>query len=73
VDGLSWHASNGIEHAFVKREVVCIDDLHTDRGELELVDEATGEIIDVVPAPIAVVSDNGSWFRGETYRTAFDR
>jgi putative transposase len=24
-----------------------------------------------VPAPIAVVSDNGSCFRGETYQTAF--
>ena len=32
---------------------------------------ATGEIIDIVPAPIAVVSDNGSCFRGETYQTAF--
>jgi transposase InsO family protein len=47
------------------------DDLRDDRGELELVDENTDEVIDVVPAPIAVVSDNGSCFRGETYQSAF--
>jgi transposase InsO family protein len=31
----------------------------------------SGEIIDIVPAPIAVISDNGSCFRGKTYQTAF--
>jgi putative transposase len=31
----------------------------------------TGQIIDIVPAPIAVVSDNGPCFRGETYQAAF--
>ena len=36
--------------------VLGLDDLRDDRGELELVDENTGEVIDVVPAPIAVVS-----------------
>jgi putative transposase len=46
--------------------VLGLDGLRDDRGELELVDENTGEIVDVVPAPIAVVSDNGSCFRGET-------
>jgi putative transposase len=51
--------------------VLGIDDLREDRGELEIADEATGEIIDIVPAPIAVVSDNGSCFRGETYQAAF--
>jgi putative transposase len=51
--------------------VLELDDLRADRGELELVDENTGEIVDVVPAPIAVVSDNGSCFRGQTYQTAF--
>jgi len=45
--------------------------LRDDRGELDLVDENTGEVIDVVPAPIAVVSDNGSCFRGETCQSAF--
>lgn len=29
--------------------VLCLDDLRDDRGELELVDENTGEVIDVVP------------------------
>ena len=53
------------------QRVLGLDDLRADRGELELVDETTGEIIDIVPAPIAVVSDNGSCFRGETYQTAF--
>lgn len=51
--------------------VLCLDDLRADRGTIELVDETTGEIIDVVPAPIALVSDNGPCFRGETYETAF--
>jgi hypothetical protein len=32
----------------------------SDSGELDLIDETPGEVIDVVPAPIAVVSDNGS-------------
>jgi hypothetical protein len=31
----------------------------------------TGEVIDVVPAPIAVVCDIGSRFRGETHQAAF--
>ncbi len=51
--------------------MLCLDDLRADRGTIELVDETTGEIIDVVPAPIALVSDNGPCFRGETYKTAF--
>lgn len=51
--------------------MLCLDDLRADRGTIELVDETTGEIIDVVPAPIALVSDNGPCFRGETYETAF--
>jgi transposase InsO family protein len=51
--------------------VLGLDDLGADRGEFDLIDEITGEIIDIVPAPIAVVSDNGTCFRGETYRAAF--
>ncbi len=51
--------------------VLGLNDLRDDRGELDLVDENTSEVIDVVPAPIAVVSDNGSCFRGETYQSAF--
>ena len=42
-----------------------------DRGELEPVDENTGEVIDVVSAPIAVVCDIGSRFRGDTFQAAF--
>jgi putative transposase len=49
------------------QRVLCLDDLRADRGTIELVDETTGEIIDVVPAPIALVSDNGPCFGGETY------
>jgi putative transposase len=51
--------------------VLGFDDLRADRGEFDLIDEITGEILDIVPAPIAVVLDNGSCFRGETYRAAF--
>jgi Integrase core domain len=40
-------------------------------GELDLVDETTGELLRTVPAPIAVVSDNGPCFRGQTYAAAF--
>ncbi len=48
-----------------------LDDLRVDRGTLELVDEDTGGVIDVVPTPIALVSDNGPCFRGKSYKTAF--
>jgi len=48
-----------------------LDDLRADRGTIELVNEDTGEVIDTVLAPIAVVSDNGPCFRGETSQTAF--
>jgi hypothetical protein len=39
--------------------VLGFDDLRDDRGELELAEEDTGEIVDVVPAPIAVVPTTG--------------
>src|SRR2546426_6402375 len=32
------------------QRVLCLDDLRADRGTIELVDETTGEIIDVVPS-----------------------
>jgi transposase InsO family protein len=48
-----------------------LDDLRADRGELDLLDEMTGEVLRTVPAPIAVVSDNGPCFRGQTYAAAF--
>ena len=57
--------------AKVTPTVLGLDDLRADRGTLELVDEHTGGVINVVPAPIAVVSDNGPCFRGEIYQAAF--
>jgi putative transposase len=40
-----------------------LDDLRTDCGEVDLIDESSGELLRTVPAPIAVVSDNGPCFR----------
>ena len=51
--------------------VLGLEDLRSDRGELDLVDETTGELLRTVPAPIAVVSDNGPCFRGATFAAAF--
>jgi putative transposase len=48
-----------------------LEDLRTDRGELDLIDEATGDLLRTVPAPIAVVSDNGPCFRGAVFAEAF--
>jgi putative transposase len=48
-----------------------LDDLRADRGELDLLDETTGELLRTVPAPIAVISDNGPCFRGATFAEAF--
>jgi hypothetical protein len=36
-----------------------LDDLRTDCGEVDLIDESSGELLRTVPAPIAVVSDKG--------------
>ena len=57
-----------IEHA---QRVLGLEDLRADRGEVDLIDETTGEVLRTVPAPIAVVSDNGPCFRGEVFTTAF--
>ncbi|GAB3399374.1 transposase [Flindersiella endophytica] len=43
-----------------------LDDLRADRGVMDVVD-AAGEILGQVPAPIAIVSDNGSCFRGQVF------
>ena len=56
-----------VEHA---ERLLGLQDLHADRGDLDLVDEATGELLRTVPAPIAVVSDNGSCFRGGVFAEA---
>ncbi len=47
-----------------------LDDLRSDRGIMDIVD-ATENVIGQVPAPLAVVSDNGPCSRGQTFRTAF--
>jgi len=43
-----------------------LDDLREDRGMTDVVD-ADGEIIGRAPAPIVIVSDNGSCFRGPVF------
>jgi putative transposase len=50
--------------------VLDLDDLGTDRGVMDIVDAAE-TLIGHAPAPIAVVSDNGPCFRGQTFQTAF--
>ncbi len=51
--------------------VLGLDELRAGCGSLNLVEEDTGDIIDVIPASIALVSDNGICVRGETYQVAF--
>ena len=53
------------------QRLLYLDDLREDRGEIDLIDEATGEVLRTVPAPIAVVSDNGPCFRGAVFAEAF--
>ncbi|WP_338773904.1 integrase core domain-containing protein [Nocardia vulneris] len=50
--------------------VLGLDDLRTDRGLAEVLAPGAGAI-GMAPAPITVVSDNGSCFRGEVFKTAF--
>jgi transposase InsO family protein len=57
-----------VRHA---QQLLGLEDLREDRGEIDLVDEATGEVLRTVPAPIAVVSDNGPCFRGAVFAEAF--
>jgi transposase InsO family protein len=57
-----------VQHA---EHLLGLEDLRDDRGELDLVDETTGELLRTVPAPIAVVSDNGPCFRGAVFAEAF--
>lgn len=47
-----------------------LDDLRADRGMMDIVDAAE-TTIGHAPAPIALVSDNGPCFRGQTFQTAF--
>jgi putative transposase len=57
-----------VHHA---ERILGLDDLRTDRGELDLLDETTGEVLRTVPARIAVVTDNGPCFRGAVFAEAF--
>lgn len=52
------------------QRVLDLDDLRDDRGVMDIVD-AQETVIGQAPAPIAVVSDNGPCFRGQTFQTAF--
>ena len=52
------------------RRVLDLDDLRADRGEMDAVD-AEDFVIGQVPAPVAVVTDNGPCFRGGTFAEAF--
>lgn len=45
-------------------------DLRADRGVMDIVDAAE-TVIGRAPAPIALVSDNGPCFRGQTFQAAF--
>ena len=47
-----------------------LDDLRVDRGLMDIVDAAE-TVIGHAPAPIALVTDNGPCFRGQTFQTAF--
>jgi putative transposase len=48
-----------------------LDDVRTDPGEVDLVDEATGEVLRTVPPPIAAVSDNGPCYRRGAFAEMF--
>lgn len=48
-----------------------LHDLRADRGTLDLVDETTGELIATIPAPIAIVTDNGSAFKSRAFAELF--
>ena len=52
------------------KRVLDLDDLRADRGEMDVVD-AEHFVIGQVPAPVAVVTDNGPCFRGGTFGEAF--
>jgi putative transposase len=57
-----------VQHA---QQIVGLEDLRADRGEIDLIDETTGELLRQVPAPIAVITYNGPCFRGAAFAEAF--
>jgi putative transposase len=52
------------------QRLLTLDDLRADRGVMDILDPDRG-VIGQAPAPIAVVSDNGSAFKGRTFAEAF--
>jgi transposase InsO family protein len=52
-------------------DLLTLTDLRTDRAMADLADETTGEVIDTVPAPIALVTDNGSAFKSASFAELF--
>jgi transposase InsO family protein len=52
-------------------QLLQLDDLRADRGRVDLF-AADGTYLRTVPAPIALVSDNGPCFRGRVFQTVFD-
>ena len=52
------------------KRVLDLDDLRADRGGRDVVD-AEDFVIGQIPAPVAVVTDNGPCFRGGTFAEAF--
>jgi putative transposase len=52
------------------QRILDLVDLRADRGLMDIVDAAE-TVIGHAPAPIALVSDNGPCFRGQTFQSAF--
>lgn len=57
-----------VRHA---ERILELDDLRADRGEVDLVGETSDKPVRSVPAPIAVVSDNGPCFGSGVFAEAF--
>lgn len=70
--GRGADALNCLQQAIAEAQrLLGLDDLRADRGVMDIVD-AEENVIGQAPAPIALVSDNGPCFRGQTFQTAFD-
>jgi putative transposase len=52
------------------QRVLGLNDLRADRGLMDILD-ANDTVIGHLPAPIALVSDNGPCYRGKTFQTLF--
>lgn len=70
--GRGVDALNCLQQAIAEAQrLLGLADLRADRGVMDIVD-AEDTVIGQAPAPIALVSDNGPCFRGQTFQTAFD-